>query len=101
MSAEAWVCAGSFWVAVLTGCGTELGGCTSNGELLKEQILHQRDTDAAGGAFVNPKANPCDLSPADMDRLRATNPSRVSEYAEACRRLAAQGCSISPAEAQR
>jgi len=88
MKGKEWMI-GAFAIVGLSGCG----GCTDDGEKLKEQIIAQRNQDAKLGLFP-PDTDPCNMSPATQAQVRALNPARVDEYAQACRRMNDQGCSL-------
>jgi hypothetical protein len=85
----------------VSGCGSENPGCTANGQALKSQILAQRDSDFASGSFQSATVNPCNLQPDELAFLQTRNPVRPSEYDSACKKMAANGCSITDAEAAR
>lgn len=87
----------------VAGCGSEGTGtgCTANGESLKAQVLAQRDSDLQAGLFTDPTVNPCNFRPTDLERVRVLNPNRIQEYANACQKIADNGCTITDAEAAR
>jgi hypothetical protein len=100
MKTRTWGLATLLTIGV-AGCGSEgeRTGCTSNGQQLKAQVLAQRDEDVAAGLFSSATVNPCNFRPADLERVRATRPERIEEYASACQKIADNGCSITDAEA--
>jgi hypothetical protein len=83
-----WV-AGALAAICLSGCGA----CSDDGEQIKQQILAQRDMDAQSGLFPA-NTDPCNMNQAAAQQLQSRNPTRVAEYAEACKRMRDKGCEM-------